>query len=69
MPLALESVLGSIASLPGESIDLDQEIAEAAEVEAARVMQRLDDPSPRHSEESRDSSDPARRRRSASAGL
>jgi AbrB family looped-hinge helix DNA binding protein len=37
----LESVLGSIAALPGESADLDREIAEATEDEAAERMRRL----------------------------
>ncbi len=38
----LESVLGSIPALPNESIDLDREIAEAREDEAAERMRRVD---------------------------
>ncbi len=37
----LESVLGSIAALPDESVDLEREIAEAMDEEASRVVRRL----------------------------
>ena len=37
---SLDAVLGSIPALPGESIDLDEEIAEAAEEEIRRIEQR-----------------------------
>jgi AbrB family looped-hinge helix DNA binding protein len=37
----LESVLGSIEALPGETADLDREIREATEEAMARKMQRL----------------------------
>lgn len=36
----LESVLGSLDALPDESLDLDREIEEATEEEAARLAQR-----------------------------
>jgi AbrB family looped-hinge helix DNA binding protein len=36
----LESVLGSLAALPNESVDLDREIAKAREREATRRMRR-----------------------------
>ena len=36
----LESVLGSLEALPNESVDLDREIEEATEEEAARKMRR-----------------------------
>lgn len=41
MRFTLESVIGSIEALPGESADLDQEIKEATEEEVARKMRRL----------------------------
>lgn len=37
----LESVLGSIAALPSESVDLDREIAEASETAIADRMRRV----------------------------
>lgn len=36
----LDEVLGSIEALPGESVDLDREIAEATEAEIARKARR-----------------------------
>lgn len=38
----LESVLGSIEAMPNESIDLDREIAEAREEEAAQRVRCLE---------------------------
>jgi len=38
----LESVLGSIVALPNESVELEREIGEAREVEAAERMRRLE---------------------------
>lgn len=38
----LESVLGSIVALPNESVELEREIGEAREVEAAKRMRRLE---------------------------
>ncbi len=38
----LESVLGSLAALPNESIDLDREIADATAEAAAEPMRRLE---------------------------
>ena len=36
----LDSVLGSIEALPGETPDLDQEIAAAVEAETSRTLRR-----------------------------
>jgi bifunctional DNA-binding transcriptional regulator/antitoxin component of YhaV-PrlF toxin-antitoxin module len=36
----LESILGSIPALPGESLDLEREIEEATEEEMQRLMRR-----------------------------
>lgn len=38
----LESVLGALPALPGESIDLEREIEEATEEEVDRKMRRWD---------------------------
>lgn len=37
----LESVIGSLPALPNESIDLEREVAEAVEEQAAERMRRL----------------------------
>jgi antitoxin PrlF len=37
----LESIIGSVPALPGESLDLEREIEEATEEEMQRVMQRI----------------------------
>ena len=37
----LESVIGSIEALPGESADLDREITQATEEAVARKMRRM----------------------------
>lgn len=38
----LESILGSLAALPNESLDLDREIAEATSEAATKRMRRMD---------------------------
>ncbi len=37
----LESIIGSVPALPGESLDLEREIEEATAEEMQRVMQRF----------------------------